>query len=77
LWGERFYSRIIEDEEDFRSISVSIDRSPVLAKLVKTAKAWQFGGLFHKRRGIVRLVDELLERDLVFPAGVPPAMPPG
>jgi putative transposase len=73
LWGERFFSRIIEDEEDFERTSEFIDRSPVVAKLAKTAKEWRFGGLFHKLRGIVWLVDELLEGDLVFPTGVPSA----
>jgi putative transposase len=73
LWGERFFSRIIEDEQDFERMSEFIDRCPVTAKLVKTAKEWRFGGLFHKLRGIFGLVDELLEGDLLFPTSIPSA----
>jgi putative transposase len=71
LWGERFFSRIIRDERDFARTSAYIDNNPVEAKLVKRAKDWRFGGLFHRLRGISRLVDEALEGELFFPASAP------
>jgi putative transposase len=77
LWGERFFSRIIRDERDFAVTSGYIDENPVKAKLVKEAKEWKFGGLFHRLRGIIGLVDELLEGGLFFPANTPLAAPPG
>jgi hypothetical protein len=76
LWGERFFSRIIRDEDDFNATSEYIDENPVKAKLVKKAGDWKFGGLFHKIRGIAGLVDRLPEGGLFFPATAPPVFPP-
>jgi hypothetical protein len=42
---------------------------------VKKAENWKFGGLFHKLRGITRLVDEALE--LFFPASAKLGASPG
>ncbi|MDR0562613.1 MAG: transposase [Spirochaetaceae bacterium] len=57
LWGDRFFSRIIKDEKDFEAVSEYIDENPVKAKLVKTAKEWRFGGLFHRLRRIFGIID--------------------
>jgi putative transposase len=67
LWGNRFHSEIIENKEDFAQISACIDNSAVRAGLVKEAADWKFGGLFRKLRGIIGLVDELLESGMFFP----------
>jgi putative transposase len=77
LWGERFFSRIIRDEGDFERTSAYIDNNPVAANLVKKAKDWKFGGLFHRLRGITKLVDEALEGELFFPASAPLSASPG
>jgi putative transposase len=77
LWGERFFSRIIRDEQDFVKTSEYIDNNPVKAKLVKEAKDWRFGGLFHRIRGIIGLVDEMSDGQIVFPANTPLAVSPG
>jgi putative transposase len=76
LWGERFSSRIIRDEEDFAATSDHIDNIPVEAKLVRKAEDWKFGGLFRKIRGITGLVDRAPEDGLFFPATAPPVFPP-
>ncbi|MDR3333350.1 MAG: transposase [Treponema sp.] len=76
LWGERFFSRIIKDEQDFERVSEYIDKNPVKAKLVKESKDWNFGGLFHRIRGIIGLIDELLDGEPLFTV-VPPFSPPG
>jgi putative transposase len=60
LWGERFFSRIIEDAEDFEHVSAYIDRNPVKAKLVWQETDWEFGGLSYWLRGIRGLIDECL-----------------
>jgi putative transposase len=60
LWGDRFFSRIIKDEVDFERVSAYIDENPVKAKLVEEAKDWKFGGLFHRLKGIIGLIDDLL-----------------
>jgi putative transposase len=76
LWGERFSSRIIRDEEDFAATSDHIDKIPVEAGLVKKAEDWKFGGLYHKLRGITGLVDRVQEGGLFFPAAAPPGFSP-
>jgi putative transposase len=70
LWGDRFFSRIIKDEADFEQVSTYIDENPVKAKLVKEAKDWKFGGLFHQIKGIIGLIDDLLD-NTVFSSGHP------
>jgi hypothetical protein len=77
LWGDRFFSRIIVDEADFAKTSEYIDNNPVKANLVKEARDWKFGGLFHKIRGIIGLVDKLPVGGLFFPANTPLAVSPG
>jgi REP element-mobilizing transposase RayT len=57
LWGERFQSRIIESEEELRRVMAFIDEKPVEDRLVKRAEKWEWGGLWHKLRGIVGIVD--------------------
>jgi putative transposase len=77
FWGERFFSRVIEDEGDFERTSAYIDENPVKANLVKAAEDWRFGGLFYRLRGLFGLIDELLGGNLFFPANVPLAAAPG
>ncbi|MDR2419470.1 MAG: hypothetical protein LBD79_10540, partial [Treponema sp.] len=73
VWGERFFSKIIWNKTQFEEASAYIDNNPVKACLVADAKAWVFGGLFHKLWRIVRLIDVPLAGTLFFPAstGVP------
>jgi putative transposase len=66
LWGDRFFSRIIEDEADFELVSAYIDRNPVKAKLVWVETDWEFGGLSYWLRGIQGLIDECRGSGLFF-----------
>jgi REP element-mobilizing transposase RayT len=69
LWGDRFSSQIVEDEEDFECVSACIDRNPVKAKLVWHEIDWEFGGLSYWLRGIdgiIGLLDECFGRRLSF-----------
>ncbi|MDR3304050.1 MAG: transposase [Treponema sp.] len=61
LWGERFFSRIIEDAADFKQTSAYIDKNPVDAGLVKNAVSWKFCGLSYWINGMRELVDDLWE----------------
>ncbi|MDR3303193.1 MAG: transposase [Treponema sp.] len=65
LWGERFFSEIIEDESHLEVVSAYIDRNPVKANLVWQASDWQFGGLFHWLNGIKGVIDTWLEADFI------------
>jgi hypothetical protein len=49
--GRTFFSRIIMGERGFAAASGYIVGNPAKAKLVKEAKEWKFGRLFHKLRG--------------------------
>jgi hypothetical protein len=71
VWGERFFSRIIRDEQDFARTSGYSDENPVKANLAKEAQGWIFGGLFHKLRKIIGLVDKVADSELFFPANTP------
>jgi putative transposase len=70
VWGERFFSKIIWNKPQFEEASAYIDNNPVKANLVAVAQDWEFGGLFHKLRRIVRLIDVPLASTLFFPASV-------
>ena len=52
LWGERFFSRIIQGILDFLRVFVYIDYNPVIAGLVKQPDHWMFGGLWHHKKGV-------------------------
>jgi REP element-mobilizing transposase RayT len=69
LWGERFKSWIIEDEQDFDRRSRFIDEYAVAAGLVKRAKDWEFCALYQKgkKERWRWLVDKLRRGDLIFP----------
>jgi REP element-mobilizing transposase RayT len=56
VWKERYFSKIIETARQFIATFEYIVKNPIEAKLVKNAKDYQFGGLYHyihKIKGIV------------------------
>ena len=57
VWGERFYSRIVEGIVDFLRVFIYIDDNPVLAQLVDSSWKWRFGGLWHHHHGITGVAD--------------------
>jgi putative transposase len=57
VWGERFYSRIIEGIVDFLRTFIYIDDNPVNAQLVDRSWKWKFGGLWHHKHGIKTVTD--------------------
>jgi putative transposase len=68
VWGDRFYSRIIENFMEFIQVFRYIDANPVKAGLVQRAEDWRHGGFSHFRRGIRDIVERLpLWLALVFP----------
>lgn len=58
VWGERFYSRIIEGTVDFLRVFIYIDDNPVNAQLVDFSWEWKFGGLWHHKHGIKTITDK-------------------
>jgi putative transposase len=65
VWGERFFSRIISKATEFLHIFSYVDENPVYARLVEHPGQWEYGGLWHHKRGIFTIVDppgELVRR---------------
>ena len=65
LWGDRFFSRIILGILDFLKVFLYIDYNPPVAGLIELPEQWEYGGLWHHRKGhteIVELADPLILR---------------
>jgi putative transposase len=43
VWGERFYSHIIENTRQYHEISSYIDENPLKAGLVNRIEEWAYG----------------------------------
>ena len=61
VWGSRFYSQIIPSFRDYIRAFDYIDANPVKAGCVGDRREWQYSGLWHHRRGLKGIVDELPE----------------
>lgn len=59
VWGERFFSKVIEGLKELLRTFEYIDENPVRAGLVARAEQWEYGGLAHHRRGIGGIVEEV------------------
>jgi putative transposase len=59
IWGQRFFSRIIESLQEYLQISGYIDENPVKAGFVASPGDWPYGGGFHRRGGRHDIVDPL------------------
>lgn len=49
VWGDRFFSRIIVDREDFKRTFEYINDNPVKEHFVPEPGSWPYGGLYHHR----------------------------
>jgi putative transposase len=56
LWGERFWSRLIEDEEELVSTSTYVLANPVRAGLCETPEQWPWSGS-RAQRAAWRILD--------------------
>jgi putative transposase len=57
LWGERYFSRAIQDEKEYFYVMRYIDQNPVTAGLSKTPEEWKASGAYYKLHDIPYLVD--------------------
>lgn len=68
VWGERFYSRILEGFRSFLMVYAYVDENPVYAHLVAKRRDWRYGGIWHHRAGMMDLCNGLdASRRLSFP----------
>jgi len=51
VWGERFFSRILENFKQLIDAFAYIDTNPVRAHQTDNPRSWPFGGLWHQRHG--------------------------
>jgi len=59
FWGERFFSRILEDIVDYVAAFTYIDDNPVRAGVASAPGRWRFGGLWHHLKGWTAVLDPL------------------
>ena len=57
LWGERFFSRIIKDSNDFLTVSNYIEQNPVIAGLTHYPHEWRYSGAFYIWNDIEGFID--------------------
>ena len=51
LWGDRFFSRILNGILDIMRVFLYIDYNPVIAGIVERPEQWEYGGLWHHKIG--------------------------
>jgi len=75
VWGERFYSRILDGFRAFQAVFSYVDDNPVHAHLAEDRRDWRYGGLWHHRSGMIDLCNSLVaSRWLSFPEHAQPAL---
>jgi REP element-mobilizing transposase RayT len=52
LWGNRYFCRIIKNEQDYEEIMHYIDHNPVTAGLVSLPEEWKESASFYKHYGL-------------------------
>jgi putative transposase len=53
MWGERFYSRVIKNHDDFETVMDYIDQNPVKAGLVAEPADWLASGAYYRKNGLL------------------------
>ena len=59
VWGNRFFSRLIDSLQEFLQVFQYIDDNPVKACQICNSADWKHGGLWHYRHGFKNIVDAL------------------
>jgi putative transposase len=58
VWGERFFSKIMNNLNEFLHTFLYVSQNPVEAQLVYRADEWQYGGLWHFMSGNREIIDK-------------------
>jgi putative transposase len=57
VWGERFFSRIIQSLRELIQVHEYIDENPVKANQVEDRRKWRWSGLWHDRNGCREIIE--------------------
>jgi putative transposase len=57
LWGDRFFARAIQDQQEYDNVMNYIDQNAVIAGLAAKPEDWKASAAFYKFRRISGLVD--------------------
>jgi REP element-mobilizing transposase RayT len=57
VWGSRYFSRAVKNEQEYEHIMNYIDQNPVNAGLAASPEEWKASGAYYKEHGISGLVD--------------------
>lgn len=58
FWGDRFFSRVLYSLAQYLMVFKYIDDNPLSANIY-TNSEWQYCGSFHRRHGLLYLIDKL------------------
>ena len=56
MWGERFFSRVIKDMQEYDYVMNYIDQNPVVGGLVTEPAEWKASGAYYKAQGITGFI---------------------
>jgi putative transposase len=59
VWGERFFSKILNNLKEFLKTFTYVTKNPASAQLVGRIDKWEFGGLWHFIKGERGILGEL------------------
>jgi REP element-mobilizing transposase RayT len=59
VWGERFFSTILDNMRDYLRTFRYVTQNPVKAQLIRRADEWEYGGLWHFKIGNRDILGEL------------------
>jgi putative transposase len=59
VWGERFFSKIMDSTSEFLETFVYVTLNPAKAQIIGRIDEWEFGGLWHFIRGDRDILDKL------------------
>ncbi|GHU63638.1 hypothetical protein FACS189445_6850 [Spirochaetia bacterium] len=59
VWGERFFSKVIDGMREFIKTFIYVSQNPVDAQIVRRVDDWEFGGLWHFIIGNHEILDEV------------------
>jgi len=56
LWGHRFFSRAVKDQQEYEYVMEYIDQNPVKAGIASSPAEWKGSGAYYKSQGLTELI---------------------